>query len=104
MEVREAGAKSKTDIAICYLKGKADEKTVDDLRQRIDKIEVNTLNMSQESVIECLVRKQKWNPFPKVRYTERSLWSILQVARGNSHLNHIAGCSIIIGLRILLRP
>ena len=29
MEVREAGAKSKTDIAICYLKGKADEKTVD---------------------------------------------------------------------------
>lgn len=83
MEVREAGAKSKTDIAICYLKGKANEKTVDNLRQRIDKIEVNTLNMSQESVIECLVRKQKWNPFPKVRYTERPDAAAASIAEGS---------------------
>ena len=47
MEVREAGVRSKTDIAICYLKGRADEKIVADIRRRIDKIDVNTLNMSQ---------------------------------------------------------
>ena len=83
MEVRQAGMRSKTDIAICYLKGKADERTVADLRERIDKIDVNTLNMSQESVIECLVRNQKWNPFPKVRYTERPDAASASIAEGS---------------------
>ncbi len=83
MEVREAGVRSKTDIAICYLKGRADEKIVADIRKRIDKIDVNTLNMSQESVIECLVRKQKWNPFPKVRYTERPDAAAASIAEGS---------------------
>lgn len=83
MEVRQAGVKSKTDIAICYLKGKADEKDVADMRKRIDGINVNTLNMSQESLIECLVRKQKWNPFPKVRYTERPDAAAASIAEGS---------------------
>ena len=83
MEVRQAGVRSKTDIAICYLKGRANEKIVADLRKRIDKIDVNTLNMSQESVVECLVRKQKWNPFPKVRYTERPDAAAASIAEGS---------------------
>ena len=83
MEVRQAGIRSKTDIVICYLEGRADKKIVDDLRKRIDNIDVNTLNMSQESVVECLVRKQKWNPFPKVRYTERPDATAASVAEGS---------------------
>ncbi|HCT17154.1 MAG TPA: spore germination protein [Ruminococcaceae bacterium] len=83
MEVRQAGVRSKTDIAICYLKGKADEKKIADLRERIDKIDVNTMNMSQESLVECLVRKQKWNPFPKVRYTERPDAASASIAEGS---------------------
>ena len=39
--------------------------------------------MSQESVIECLVRKQKWNPFPKVRYTERPDAASASIAEGS---------------------
>lgn len=83
MEVRQAGVRSKTDVAICYLKGKADEKKIANLRERIDKIDVNTMNMSQESLVECLVRKQKWNPFPKVRYTERPDAASASIAEGN---------------------
>lgn len=83
MEVHQAGVRSKTDIAICYLDNKADKKTVDDLRNRIKKIDVNTMNMSQESLIECLVRKQKWNPFPKVRYTERPDAASASIAEGS---------------------
>lgn len=83
MEVRQAGKRSKTDIALCYLESKANKKTVADLRRRIDSIQVNTLNMSQESVIECLVKKQKWNPFPKVRYTERPDAASACIAEGS---------------------
>ena len=83
MEVQQAGTRSKTDIAICYLDNKADKKTVADLRKRIQEIDVNTMNMSQDSLIECLVRKQKWNPFPKVRYTERPDAASASIAEGS---------------------
>lgn len=83
MEVRQAGKRSKTDIALCYLESKADKRTIADLKHRIDNIDVNTLNMSQESVIECLIKRQKWNPFPKVRYTERPDAASACIAEGS---------------------
>ncbi len=83
MEVHEAGTRSRTDIAICYLQNKADLKTVERLRRKIGQIDVNTLSMSQESLIECLVRKQIFNPFPKVRYTERPDSAAACIAEGS---------------------
>lgn len=83
MEVHEAGKRSRTDIALCYLEGKADMKNVERLRKRISEIDVNTLNMSQESLIECLVKKQIFNPFPKVRYTERPDSAAASIAEGS---------------------
>ncbi len=83
MEVHEAGKRSRTDIAICYLDGKADMKTVKTLRKKISEIDVNTLSMSQESLIECLIKKQIFNPFPKVRYTERPDSAAACIAEGS---------------------
>lgn len=83
MEVHEAGKRSRTDIAICYLESKADMKTVEMLRKKISEINVNTLSMSQESLIECFVRKQIFNPFPKVRYTERPDSAAACIAEGS---------------------
>lgn len=83
MEVHEAGTRSRTDIALCYLESKADMKTVKKLRDKISKIDVNTLSMSQESLIECLVKKQVFNPFPKVRYTERPDSAAACIAEGS---------------------
>ncbi len=83
MEVHEAGKRSRTDIALCYLESKADMKTVDKLRDKISKIDVNTLNMSQESLIECFIKKQIFNPFPKVRYTERPDSAAACIAEGS---------------------
>ncbi len=83
MEVLEAGKRSRTDIALCYLQGKADEKTLKKIRNKINQIDVNTLNMSQESLIECLVRKQIFNPFPKVRFTERPDSAAACIAEGS---------------------
>ena len=83
MEVHEAGKRSRTDITICYLESKVDMKNLEKLRKKISEIDVNTLNMSQESLIECLVKKQIFNPFPKVRYTERPDSAAACIAEGS---------------------
>ena len=63
--------RSQTDVVIAYLEGEADEKLLDELRQRLGKIDVGSISMSQESVAEAMMKPQWYNPFPKVRYTER---------------------------------
>ena len=71
MEIHSVGKTSQTDVVICYMKGKVNEKMLDVLRKKLDSVNVNSLTMSQQSLIDCLVPKQRLNPFPKVRYTER---------------------------------
>lgn len=71
MEIHSVGKKSKTDVVICFMQGRVNEKMLNALRKKIDSISINSLSMSQQSLIDCLVPKQWFNPFPKVRYTER---------------------------------
>lgn len=71
MEIHSVGKKSKTDVVICFIQGRVNEKMLNALRKKLDSISVNSLSMSQQSLIDCLVPKQWFNPFPKVRYTER---------------------------------
>lgn len=65
------GEKSKTDIAIVYIEGKADPVYVKQLTEKINSIKTDALPMGHQSLIECLIRKRWYNPFPKVRCTER---------------------------------
>lgn len=71
MEIHSVGEKSKTDVAICFMKSRVNPKMLDALRKKIDSVSINSLTMSHQSLIDCLVQKQWFNPFPKVRYTER---------------------------------
>lgn len=71
MELFSVGEKSKTDIVVCYIDGKADEKKLKAVRKKLKQISVDALAMGQESLKECLVPNQAWNPYPKIRYTER---------------------------------
>ena len=71
MEIHSVGKVSQTDVVICYMKGKVNQKTLDILRKKLDSVDINSLTMGQQSLIDCLVPKQWFNPFPKVRYTER---------------------------------
>ncbi|MBQ8762999.1 MAG: spore germination protein [Clostridia bacterium] len=71
MEIHSVGRVSQTDVVICYMKDKVNCKMLDALRKKLDSININSLTMGQQSLIDCLVPKQWFNPFPKVRYTER---------------------------------
>lgn len=82
MEITRAGRRSHTDIVLSYIDGLADEKMLANLRKRIQEIDINTLTMSQESLAECLIPRQWYNPYPKVRYTERPDTAAACIAEG----------------------
>ena len=71
METFQIGTKSKTDVVLCYMEGVAQESHIACIRKKLKGISIPSLTMGQESLLECLCRRQRYNPFPKVRYTER---------------------------------
>lgn len=71
MESCKAGTRSKNDLVLCYLDDQVDTKLLNEIRQKLKNINVRSLSMGQESVAEAIRPKQWYNPFPKVRYTER---------------------------------
>ena len=83
MEITSVGEKSKTDVVICYMQNKVNTKMLDTLRKKLAGIKINSLTMSQQSLVECLVPKQWYNPFPKVRYTERPDAAAASVLEGS---------------------
>ena len=63
--------RSHTDVVLCYMDGEADPDLLAEIRKKLESMQVGSIAMSQESVAEALSPRQFWNPFPKVRYTER---------------------------------
>ena len=71
MKAYQIGSESRTDVVVCYMEDAVDKKQLDILTEKLLSIKPKHLAMSQESLKECLMPYQPWNPFPKVRYTER---------------------------------
>ncbi|MCH5341553.1 MAG: spore germination protein [Acetatifactor sp.] len=83
MELLTAGKSSRTDIVVCYMKGRVDEKFLEEVKRKIQNITVDALTMNQESLAECLYQRKWYNPFPKFKYTERPDAAAAQVLEGN---------------------
>ena len=71
MEMVEAGQASRTDIAICYMSDRVDGELLDNLKKRIESLQLGDLRMNQQSLAEALFKRKWFNPFPKFKYTER---------------------------------
>ena len=71
MEMMEVGDSSRTDVALCYMGDRADKALLKNVRDKIQSIDTDDLRMNQQSLAECLFKRKWYNPFPKVRYTER---------------------------------
>ena len=83
MSYFSVGGSSKTDIAICYMKDRADLKYVDQLKRKLKNIKTDSLTLGHASLAECLIRKKWYDPFPKIRYTERQKSTSISItARG----------------------
>lgn len=80
---KNVGKRSKTDIALVYIDGEADEKYVQWLSEKLDSIDTDCLPMGHQSLAECLIQSKWYNPFPKIRYTERPDTAAAQLSEGN---------------------
>lgn len=83
MEMMNAGDSSKTDIVLCYMDGRVDHSFLEEIKQKIKNIHVDSLTMNQESLAECLYQRKWYNPFPKFKYTERPDTAAAQTLEGN---------------------
>ena len=83
MRYTSVGERSKTDVVLCYIKGIADEKYVTELSKKLDSIKTDALTMGHESLAELLIRQRWYNPFPKIRYTERPDAAAAQLLEGS---------------------
>lgn len=70
-EVVRIGESSRTDVAICYIEGRADKETLKLIKDKLKNAKIDSLSMNQESLAECIYKGSWINPFPKFRYTER---------------------------------
>ena len=71
LENHKVGGRSKTDVVLAYMENQVDRSELEKLRKKLESIDVGSIAMSQESVAEAMMAPQWYNPFPKVRYTER---------------------------------
>lgn len=83
MSYISVGSSSKTDIVVCYMKDRADLKYVEELKNKLGAIKTESLTLGSESLAEALIKKKWYNPFPKVRYTERPDSAAAQLLEGS---------------------
>ena len=70
-EIVKVGTRSQCDIAVCYIKDITNPELITTVKDRINNINIDGIPMAEKAIEEFIVGGSKWNPLPKVRYTER---------------------------------
>jgi len=70
-KLMRVGKRSKSDVCVCYIEDIADPELVKNISENINAIEIDAIPMAEKAVEELIVPGNWWNPFPRVRYTER---------------------------------
>ena len=79
----QLGGSSRTDVVMCYVDGVADKKLVADITDKLKRINPDGVCLGYRSVAESLVRNGWFNPFPKIRLTERPDTASAQLLEGS---------------------
>lgn len=77
------GSVSHTDVALCYMADRADMDYVEALVKRLESLPTDSLVLGHQSVTESLLQRKWYNPFPKVRCTERPDAAAAMVLEGS---------------------
>ena len=77
------GSTSRTDLAVCFMSDRADTDYVEKLCRRLQELKTESLTMGHQSLAECLIRTRWYNPFPKIRTTERPDAATAQLLEGS---------------------
>lgn len=71
MKLVQVGGRSKTDVCIAYVEDITNLEMVNKLHKDIQAIKIDGIPMAEKSVEEFILGSKFWNPYPRVRYTER---------------------------------
>ncbi len=71
MEMHTVGKSSRTDVVLAYMGNRVEPEMLENIRQRIDDVQIDSLSMNQQSLAECLYQHKWYNPFPKFKFSER---------------------------------
>ena len=83
MKYFKIGRDSGSDVVVCYMSDRADKSYVEWLSKKLSAIKTDSLTMGHESLKECLIRQKWYNPFPKIRTTERPDAAVSQLLEGS---------------------
>ncbi len=70
VEAMKLGRRSKTDVAILYINDIANPQLLENVKHRLENIDIDGLPMADKSVEE-FITEGRWSFFPLVRFTER---------------------------------
>jgi stage V sporulation protein AF len=83
MQYFKIGRDSQSDVVLCYMSDRADEAYVEKLAKKLAAVDTDALVMGHESLKECLIKQRWYNPFPKIRSTERPDSASAQLLEGS---------------------
>lgn len=79
----DLGGSSHTDVVMCYMEGLADKRLVAELMKKLESIRPTGVCLGYQSLAESLIRHGWFNPFPKIRLTERPDTASAQLLEGS---------------------
>lgn len=77
------GGSSDTDVVMLYVKGTAREEEVGNVREKLLDASPRSLTLGYQSLAEVLIKRGWYNPFPKIRTTERPDTAAAQLLEGS---------------------
>jgi spore germination protein KA len=69
LEQRQIGEVTQTEVGIMYIKGIVNDKVVQEVRERLGRIQID--GILESGYIEELIQDETWTPFPTMYNTER---------------------------------
>ena len=69
LEMMQLGRITKTDVAVVYLKGIANDKLVEEVKSRLQGIELDSV--LESGYVEEMIQDNTWSPFPQMNHTEK---------------------------------
>jgi stage V sporulation protein AF len=82
-EIVKIGARSQTDVAVAYIQDIANPDLVENIKGKLNSINIDGVPMAEKAIEEYIVGGWKWNPLPKVRYTERPDVAVTHLLEGH---------------------
>jgi stage V sporulation protein AF len=83
MKLIQVGSRSKTDVCLAYIEDITNQGLVKEIIKGIQDIKIDGVPMAEKSVEEFILGSKFWNPYPRVRYTERPDVAAIHLLEGH---------------------